>query len=116
MDNILVIDDEIRSLETIARTLDEEFVVFSCDNAVDAFSALESETISAILCDQRMPDIEGVTLLCEIRERWPDIPRIMVSGFTDAQNMIDAINKAGIYHYITKPWYPEQLKIGRAHV
>lgn len=111
MDAILVIDDEVRSLETIERTLDEEFRIFKADHARAAFDVLEAESISAILCDQRMPDIEGVELLCQIRERWPDIPRIMVSGFTDAQSMIDAVNKAGIYHYITKPWFPEQLSL-----
>lgn len=109
MEKILVIDDEVRSLETITRTLDEEFEVITCADPTLAISLVEEHQPCAILCDQRMPDMEGVTLLSKIRERWPDIPRLMISGFTDASNMIDAINKAGIYHYVTKPWYPEQL-------
>ena len=91
--HILVIDDEIRSLETIERTLNEEFHVFTSPHASKAFEILETESISAILCDQRMPEIEGVELLCQIRKRWPDIPRIMISGYTDAESMIDAINE-----------------------
>jgi len=111
LDGILVIDHKIHSLETIERTLHEDFHVFTAISASKAFQILETESISVIICDQEMPNIEGVRLLCHIRKHWPDIPRIMISGFIDAESIIDAVNEAGIYHYITKPWYPEQLTI-----
>ena len=62
-----------------------------------------------ILCDQRMPQQSGVEFLKSVRQRWPDIIRMIVSGYTDAHDIIDGINEAGIFQYITKPWHPENL-------
>jgi len=106
---ILVVDDEPRSVEVIARVLDEEFDVFTALNADEARAILENEWIQVIFCDQRMPQTSGVALLTEVRERWPDILRIIVTGYTEPEDMIEAINAAGIYQFIAKPWHPDQL-------
>ncbi|MFG1379482.1 sigma-54-dependent transcriptional regulator [Xanthobacter autotrophicus] len=106
---ILVVDDEPRSVEVIARVLDEEFDVFTALNADEARRILENEWIQVIFCDQRMPHTSGVALLTEVRERWPDILRIIVTGYTEPEDMIGAINAAGIYQFIPKPWHPDQL-------
>ncbi|MFG1346160.1 sigma-54 dependent transcriptional regulator [Xanthobacter autotrophicus DSM 431] len=106
---ILVVDDEPRSVEVIARVLDEEFDVFTALNAEEARRILENEWIQVIFCDQRMPQTSGVALLTEVRERWPDILRIIVTGYTEPEDMIGAINEAGIYQFIPKPWHPDQL-------
>ncbi|MFG1302408.1 sigma-54 dependent transcriptional regulator [Xanthobacter sp. V3C-3] len=106
---ILVVDDEPRSVEVIARVLDEEFDVFTALDAEEARRILENEWIQVIFCDQRMPHTSGVALLTEVRERWPDILRIIVTGYTEPQDMIGAINDAGIYQFIAKPWHPDQL-------
>jgi two-component system response regulator HupR/HoxA len=106
---ILVVDDEPRSVEVIARVLEEEFDVFTAPGAEEARRILEHEWIQVIFCDQRMPKTSGVALLTEVRERWPDILRIIVTGYTEPDDMISAINEAGIYQFITKPWHPDQL-------
>ena len=106
---ILVVDDEPRSLETLRRTLEEEFEVLTADNAAEAEKLLESEWVQAILCDQRMPDETGVDFLSRVRDRWPEVVRIIISGYTDAGDLVEAINKAGIYQYISKPWHPDKL-------
>ena len=62
-----------------------------------------------ILCDQRMPGTTGVQFLKNVRSQWPDSVRIILSGYTDAEDIIDGINEAGIYQYLLKPWQPEQL-------
>jgi two-component system response regulator HupR/HoxA len=62
-----------------------------------------------ILCDQRMPGTSGVKFLKEVRELWPDTVRIIISGYTDSQDIIAGINDAGIYQYVLKPWVPEHL-------
>lgn len=105
---ILVVDDEPRSVEVIARVLDEEFDVFTALTE-EARRVLENEWIQVIFCDQRMPQTSGVALLTEVRERWPDILRIIVTGYTEPEDMIGAINDAGIYQFIPKPWHPDQL-------
>lgn len=106
---ILVVDDEPRSVEVIARVLGEDFEVHTALNAAAALAILETEWIQAIFCDQRMPERSGVDLLTEVRARWPDIVRIIVTGYTDTDDMIGAINEAGIHQFITKPWHPDQL-------
>ncbi len=106
---ILVIDDEVRSLETLERILNDDFDVKTASNIEVGRSILENEWVQVVLCDQRMPDMSGVDFLKEVRQQWPDVIRMIISGYTDAEDIIDSINGAGIYQYITKPWQPENL-------
>lgn len=107
--SILIIDDEIRGLETLQRILEEDFDVKVASNIKDGRAVLEKEWIQVILCDQRMPDMTGVEFLKEVREQWPEVIRMIISGYTDAEDIINSINEAGIYQYITKPWQPDNL-------
>jgi len=106
---VLVVDDEVRSTETINRILDDDYHVICAYSADEAEVILKEKSVQVILCDQRMPGRNGVDFLASVRELWPDILRIIISGYTDSENIINAINQAGIFHYITKPWHPEQL-------
>ena len=106
---VLVVDDEVRSQDAMRRTLDEDFVVLTASGADEARVHLERQDVSVILCDQRMPGLTGVAFLKEVRERWPDTVRIVISGYTDSEDIIAGINDAGIYQYILKPWIPEHL-------
>ncbi len=110
---VLVIDDELRSQEALRRTLEEDFEVFCASSAAEGWEILEMEEASAgirvVLCDQRMPGTTGVQFLKEVRQRWPDIVRIILSGYTDAEDIISGVNEAGIWQYLLKPWQPEQL-------
>ncbi len=107
--SILVVDDEVRSQETLRRTLEEEFEVLTASSADEAREILERDWVHVLLCDQRMPGTSGVVFLKEVREKWPEIVRIIISGYTDTGDIIAGINEAGIYQYITKPWHPETL-------
>ncbi|WP_415895859.1 sigma-54-dependent transcriptional regulator [Neptuniibacter sp. PT34_22] len=106
---VLCVDDEVRSLETLERTLDEEFDVLTATDADQALHLLEQNTFHAILCDQRMPGKTGVEFLTEVRERWPQTARLILSGYTDSEDIIKGLNEAGILQYITKPWHPDNL-------
>jgi len=106
---VLVIDDETRSQESLRRTLDEEFTVLTASGADEARVIMEREFVQVILCDQRMPGTTGVTFLKEVRERWPDSVRIILSGYSETEDIIAGVNEAGIYQYILKPWHPESL-------
>lgn len=106
---VLVLDDEVRSLETLSRILDEEFDVKTASNVQHAKEILEVEWVQIILCDQRMPDMTGVEFLKQVREQWPDVIRMIISGYSDSEDIINAVNEAGIYHYISKPWHPDSL-------
>jgi two-component system, NtrC family, response regulator HupR/HoxA len=106
---VLVVDDEVRSQDAMRRTLDEDFTVLTASGADEARGRLERHEVSVILCDQRMPGLTGVAFLKEVRERWPDTVRIVISGYTDTEDIIAGINDAGIYQYILKPWIPDHL-------
>ena len=110
---VLVVDDELRSQEALRRTLEEDFDVLCATSAEEGMAILEREqgitSIRVILCDQRMPGTTGVQFLKEVRSRWPDIVRIILSGYTDAEDIIAGVNEAGIWQYLLKPWQPEQL-------
>jgi two-component system, NtrC family, response regulator HupR/HoxA len=107
--SVLVVDDEVRSIEALARTLDEEFTVRTASNLDAAWRLLETEPIDLVLCDQRMPGTTGVAFLREVRARYPAVARLILSGYADSADIISGINEAGIWHYLLKPWHPEQL-------
>jgi two-component system response regulator HupR/HoxA len=107
--SVLVVDDEPRSLETLRRTLDEDFEVFSAGSATEAETVMEREFVHIVVSDQRMPGTSGVEFLKRVRERWPDTVRLILSGYSEAEDIIAGVNEAGIWQYLLKPWHPDQL-------
>ena len=106
---LLIVDDEVRGLEALKRILEDDFDVRTAENAKAAEEILKREFIQIVLCDQRMPETTGVEFLTKVRKQWPDVIRMILSGYTDAEDIIQGINEAGIYQYITKPWHPDSL-------
>ncbi len=106
---LLIVDDEVRSLETLRRILEDDFDVKTAATVSAAGQILHSEWVRIILCDQRMPEITGVEFLKQVRDEWPEVIRMIISGYTDPDDIICAVNDAGIYQYITKPWHPDNL-------
>jgi two-component system response regulator HupR/HoxA len=106
---VLIVDDEVRSLETLQRILEDDFDIKTAENVECARQILESEWVQIILCDQRMPETTGVEFLKQVREQWPEVIRMIISGYTDSEDIISAVNEAGIYQFVTKPWHPDNL-------
>jgi two-component system response regulator HupR/HoxA len=107
--SVLLVDDEPRSLETLRRTIDEHFTVFTADSAEAACVIMENEVVQIVVSDQRMPGTTGVAFLRQVRAQWPNTVRLILSGFTEAEDIITGINEAGIWQYLLKPWHPDQL-------
>ena len=106
---ILLVDDEDHALHSMRMALEDEFDCLTAPDAAAAMQAMEDHYVQAIFCDQRMPGQTGVEFLSEVRDRWPDVIRIIITGYTETSDMIAAINEAGIYQIVTKPWHPDQL-------
>jgi len=106
---VLIVDDEVRSLESLRRVLSEDFEVICASSANEAETVLAGEIVQVILCDQRMPGESGVEFLKRVRDIWPDPLRLIISGYTESEDIIAGVNEAGIYQYITKPWHPDRL-------
>ncbi len=108
--SVLVIDGEAASVEALERILERDFDVKKATSIEEAEAILADEAIQVVLCDQPMPGMSGVEFLKIVRERWPDIVRI-ISGCTDAKDIIQGIDEAGLYQYVMKPWQPDSLTL-----
>ena len=108
---ILIVDDEPSVLNSLKRTLRKEHDVILCQDGFSAMLVLKEQEIAAIIADQRMPKMNGVTLLEKAMEIQPDATRILITGYSDIQTVIDAINEGHVYCYIHKPWEPEDVNL-----
>ncbi|RJP20427.1 MAG: hybrid sensor histidine kinase/response regulator [Candidatus Omnitrophota bacterium] len=108
---ILCVDDEQHNLDALYRTLRKEYTVVTALNGEQGLQLLEENRISLIISDQRMPGMTGVEFLEKSLHNHPDIIRIILTGFTDVEDLIGAINTGRVYRYITKPWDPNDLKV-----
>ena len=109
---ILVVDDEQDNLDLLYRTFRKDFVVFRADSGLKALEILAKEgEMAAIISDQRMPEMKGTEFLSRTVSDFPDTIRIVLTGYTDITDLIEAINSGQVHKYITKPWEPEQLKL-----
>ncbi|MFV0359470.1 sigma-54-dependent transcriptional regulator [Tropicimonas sp.] len=106
---ILLVDDEEHSLHAMRMALEDDFDCVTALSADEAEQRMQEHYVQVVFCDQRMPGRTGVEFLTELRDRWPDTVRIIITGYTETGDMIAAINEAGIYQFLTKPWHPDQL-------
>jgi response regulator RpfG family c-di-GMP phosphodiesterase len=109
---ILFVDDEENILSSFKRLLrNENYTILALDNPREVKSIMEHTVVSLIISDQRMPEINGLDLLKEAKELYPDTVRILLTGYADVQVAIKAINEGGVYRFISKPWSDEELRI-----
>lgn len=107
---ILIIDDEKDNLEALQRLLRNLYDVTAVTSPFDALKLVQSRQFNVIVSDQRMPEISGVELLEKVKQISPATTRILLTGYTDIESVIGAINRGHIYRYVAKPWDPEELK------
>jgi CheY-like chemotaxis protein len=114
---ILVVDDEEAILETMTFTFQDDYEVLTALDAARALDLMDHHaSIAAVITDQRMPDCTGVELLKQIHARSPETVRILLTGFSDSEDTIRAINDGHVYAYISKPWDQDELRriVGQA--
>ena len=108
---LMVVDDEPDNLDLLYRTFRRDFTVFKADSAITALGILDQEgEMAVIISDQRMPVMNGTEFLSKTVEKFPETIRILLTGYTDVEDLVDAINSGQVFKYITKPWNPENLK------
>lgn len=108
--SVLYVDDEVNNLQAFKATFRRDYKIFLAESAQDARELLKEQEVEIIITDQRMPGETGVEFLESILESHPEPMRILLTGYTDIQAVIDAINKGKVYHYLTKPWEEEYLR------
>ena len=108
---MLIIDDETSNLRTLERLFRREYEVLTAASAVEAMMLLQQHDVALLICDQRMPEMNGIELMARTVKLRPHMVRILLTGYTDVSSLIEAINSGHVYKYVTKPWVNEDLLI-----
>jgi len=110
---ILCIDDEQNVLRSLKRLfLDDPYEVLTAPSGAEGLLILaQSGTVPVVISDYRMPGMNGVEFLSEVRKRWPGTVRIVLSGYADTGAIVSAINEGQIYRFVAKPWNDDELRI-----
>ena len=105
---VLFVDDEESILNALRRELvDEEFRCFFALSGNQALNIMQKENISVIISDIKMPDMDGLSLLKLVKEKYPTTARVVLSGYTQLPQILVTINQADIFKFLTKPWGSE---------
>lgn len=109
---LLVVDDEPDNLDLLYRTFYRQFQVLRAERGRQALEILAAQPdIAVIISDQRMPEMAGTELLGQAAQRYPDVMRIILTGYTDSEDLVEAINQGKVFKYVTKPWDEDDLRV-----
>lgn len=106
---ILFVDDEERILRSLALQFRRHYEVLTESDPLRALQRLREEHIHVLVSDQRMPQMSGAQLLAEAREIAPNTLRILLTGYSDLDAAVEALNNGGIFRYLTKPWDQQEM-------
>ena len=108
---ILYVDDEAHNLTSFVATFRKEYKIFTATNGNDALEIMRANEIKLVITDQRMPEMTGIQLLEKLSPEFPDSVRMILTGFSDIEVIIEAINSGRVFRYITKPWDENELRM-----
>lgn len=110
---VLVVDDEPMVVTALRSFLELEtpYRVLTHTSPREALEDVRADRVHVVLADFMMPGMDGIRFLREVREERPHASRVLLTGYADKRNAIRAINDAGLYHYLEKPWDNEELKL-----
>jgi diguanylate cyclase (GGDEF)-like protein len=108
--SLLLVDDEPYILPTLTALLGEDYEVLTADSASAAEDVFRRRPIDVVLTDQRMPRRTGVQLLEWVREHSPRTVRLLMTGYSELEDAVEAINRGHVYYYLPKPWRVEELQ------
>ena len=117
MYRLMLVDDEeniLRALRRVLTASDEsgnQFTVEIFSSPIAALQRADEAKFDLVLSDYRMPEMDGVQFLRQIREKQPDAARLVLSGYADLEGIISAINEAQIFRFIPKPWHDAELRV-----
>jgi response regulator RpfG family c-di-GMP phosphodiesterase len=109
---LLFVDDEpniLASLRRLFRPLG--YTVYVAGGGKEGLAILEQENVDLVISDMRMPEMDGAAFLEQVARRWPQVMRILLTGFSDVSSAIAAVNQGGIYKYVSKPWDDTDIKL-----
>ena len=108
---ILIVDDEPANLRTLARLFREDYEVLTAASGDEALALLGQHDVALLITDQRMPGMTGIELLKKTVPLRPRMVRIILTGYTDVDALVEAINCGQVYRYVAKPWNNDELRM-----
>jgi DNA-binding NtrC family response regulator len=110
---ILIVDDEVMVTSALRSFLQLEtaYRVLTFTSPVEALDITEGEWIDVVIADFMMPDMDGITFLKAVRKKRPAATRILLTGSAEKEHALRAINEAGLYYYLEKPWDNDHLQV-----
>lgn len=108
---LLIVDDEPANLRLLERLFRHDYQCLTASSGAEAIKVLEQHDVATIITDQRMPEMTGIELLKHTAELRPHMVRILLTGYTDVEALVEAINCGLVYMYVSKPWNNDDLKI-----
>ncbi len=107
---VLLVDDEELVLNALCRVLEaEDRELLTAGDGSQALELLEQRPVALVISDQRMPNMTGLELFREIKQRWPETIRVLLTGYAEMNLVIEAINQGEVYRFLTKPWDTREL-------
>jgi response regulator RpfG family c-di-GMP phosphodiesterase len=107
---LLFVDDEASILSSLRRLFRPHgYRILTAGGGADGLGVLEKEKVDLVISDMRMPEMDGAQFLEQVRSRWPEVVRILLTGYADISSTIAAINRGEIYRYIAKPWDDNEI-------
>ncbi len=109
---LLLVDDEPNILNALKRLLRRDgYTILLANGGIEALQILENNFVNVIVSDHRMPVMTGIEFLTRVKQDYPDITRIILSGFSDFDTITEAINEGNIYKFLAKPWDDTQIRM-----
>ncbi len=109
---VLCVDDEVNILQTLKRLLRKEnYQLLTAASGKEGLDILEKNDVHLVISDQRMPEMSGTEFLAEIKDKFPDVIRIILTGYTEVDAITESINRGHIYKFFLKPWNDDNLKL-----
>jgi len=108
---ILYVDDEQHNLTSFMATFRKDYPIYTATNGFDALEIMRNNDVKLVITDQRMPEMTGIQFLEKLAPEFPDSIRMILTGFSDIEVIIEAINSGWVFRYITKPWDENELRM-----
>ncbi|HTY03581.1 MAG TPA: HD domain-containing phosphohydrolase [Rhodocyclaceae bacterium] len=107
---LLFVDDEASILSSLKRLFRPHgYKILTAGGGAEGLAVLEKEHVDLVVSDMRMPEMDGAHFLEQVRDRWPQVVRILLTGYADVGSTIAAINRGEIYRYVSKPWDDNEI-------
>ena len=108
---ILCVDDEAGVLSSLRRLLRKEgYKILTANSGDEGLALMDKQKVHVVISDQRMPEMTGTEFLQEVKGRFPQVVRVILSGYAEIHAIVDSINKAEVYRFLPKPWDDDELK------